>query len=294
MPIIPPPSAINNLALDTPLVQDATYELTDQDRAYIDSQTVGVERHLVQSLITGTTCTWAQLYSGSAAAPIGTAVCLAGQPSQNLALVTLATAGALAAAGSVFGVVVQSAAPGGNIRVCLAGALSPTITGLSAGAALYCKVAGAGVLTPEASTSPGDYIVGTIDAAGNLNVFQALPQAAGGGVTIPAITTSHRVSNAGFTFADSTYEATLYERALAGTVTVNLDAAPTDGMIRYVADEDGTITGGHSIIVSGNGHNIDGQASMTMNVANGFGAVTGFFGTAGFKYNGGATAWKRI
>jgi hypothetical protein len=175
---LPIPSRLFALQQDPALQQDANYQLDDQDRAAIDSQNQAVQTHLLQSVLLGATATWVTVDSGSAACPVGTAVCLAGSV---LNTVTLATAGALATAGSVFGVVVQGGIAGQSIRVVTRGSVPQSVTGLVGSAGIYCFVTGSGVLAQEHSFTAGQFIVGTVDGAGNLNVFAQIPPAGTGG-----------------------------------------------------------------------------------------------------------------
>lgn len=155
--------------VDPPLQQDAQYQPNRQDRAYIDSQALANETHLTQSLINGVICTWAILDSLSADGAVGQVVCLAGSLNGT---VTLATSAALTAAGSAFGVLVTPGISGGPVRVARLGLLQPAITGLPvSGANLYAKVnTSNATITTAASLGAGDYPLGAVDAAGNLNL----------------------------------------------------------------------------------------------------------------------------
>lgn len=174
MPIPQPPSAIWDLEVDAPIVQDASYSFTDVDRSYIDSQAVGSETHLVNSLIGGTICTWRTLDPTSAAGAVGNVVCLSGLATGT---VTLATTAALLNAGKAFGVLMTAGAPGANVRIAVAGMVPQSVTGLAAGPA-YAQVSSTGTnITSTALPSSSGYLLGAIDAAGNLALAITPPQA---------------------------------------------------------------------------------------------------------------------
>lgn len=172
MPTPSPPSAMFEgppFAPDPPLQQDASYSPGKQDRAYQDSQAVGAQKHLCESLINGLLGTWVILDPQSAGVAIGNVVCLAGTEAGT---VTLATASALAAAGSAYGICMIAANPGGPLRVARYGIVPPSITGLpTVGNSLYAKVntSNATVAT-AASLLSTDYPLGTVDGYGNLNL----------------------------------------------------------------------------------------------------------------------------
>ena len=181
MPVPQPPSLIWSLAVDPPVVQDATYRFTNVDRAYLDSQIQGVQTHLVQSLIGGYVCSWYILDSGSANVTAGSVVCISTSVAPT---VTLATAGALGAAGRALGIVLTVAPPGGWVRVALFGVLAPSLTGLpTTGNSVYAKVnAATGTVTTASTLSGGDYPLGTVSTSGNLNLAPQFTPIAGASV----------------------------------------------------------------------------------------------------------------
>lgn len=81
----------------------------------------------------------------------------------------------------------------------------------------------------------------------------------------------------------------IYEglNGLTANRTVTLNAAPVTGDRVTVKDEDGSLGGGFSIIINGNGKNIDGAATYTMTLAQ-----NGAFGAVTLHYTG--TAWALI
>lgn len=161
-----PAKIATDLQPDTPLVQDAAYRFDATDRQWIDTRQRAAEQHLADSLLNGLVATWGMLDAGSAAVVAGQVVCSASTADGS---VTLATSGALANAGSAAGVVLQGANPGGRVRYAVSGKLPPTITGLGAVAG-YARCSTAGAVEYVASLSSGDYVLGTVDTAGNLTL----------------------------------------------------------------------------------------------------------------------------
>lgn len=212
------PSRIWQLGVDSPVVLDAAYDFDRGSRRYIDSQIRGLETHVIQSLLTGTICTWMQLDPGTAAGSVGDVVCLAG--SQNYT-VTHATSANIASAGSAFGILVSAGPPGALVRVALLGLVPALVTGLpTTGNATFAVVNTAtGRVQTTASIGSSDYPLGTVDAYGSLTLAIQLPPVVGGtpsasGVScirFPIATAATRASTTSIT---SNYE------ALFATVTV--------------------------------------------------------------------------
>ncbi len=166
----------DSLEVDDAIVQSADWRLDAPAVQRMDAEILGCEQHLVDSLLSGVVCSWFKLDSGSAAGAAGDVVCLAASSSSARA-VTLATTGALAAAG-----LVGAANPGAPTRVAMLGALAPAITGLAAGSLRFVRVT-ANRCEAVASLTTGDYAVGSLDSAGNLHVSTAV--GSGGGATDP-------------------------------------------------------------------------------------------------------------
>jgi hypothetical protein len=164
------------IAVDPALVQDASYRFGPDDRRYIDEQIRGCEQHLVDSLLTGTVCTWQDVDTASTAIAIGDAVV-----ATTAGKVSKATSVLLAAAGSAYGVAVTAGAVGGKVRVAIGGRLASTVTGLAAAAAGFARVnTTTARLERVGSYSPTDWPVGIIADDGTLAID--LPLAQGGGV----------------------------------------------------------------------------------------------------------------
>src|SRR5690349_834975 len=120
-----PQTQIGNLQVDAPIQLTASFRYDLADRRYLDTQVLGVEQHLVDSLLSSAVCSWYQLDTNSAAVAIGDIVCLAGGSSNKL--VTKAVPAALANAGKALGIVMNPATPGVNVRVALWGTVSPSV-----------------------------------------------------------------------------------------------------------------------------------------------------------------------
>lgn len=170
-------SAIANRQVDPALVQDASFEMDEDDRAYIDSQAREGQKHLVQSLVGGVNATWMTLDGTSAAGSVGDVVCMVGPN------VTRAVAAALTNAGGVYGILMTAGAPGVSVNVALTGAIPPAVTGLpSSGNHPYARVnqttARVETVTSLASS---DFALGTVEPSGNLSLRVQLPPATGGG-----------------------------------------------------------------------------------------------------------------
>src|SRR5580700_841269 len=157
----------NNLAPDQPVILDADYQFTDQDRAYIDDQIRATQQAVADNVLNGIHSTWCLLDSSSAAGLAGQVVCAAGTSPQS---VTLATPAALAAASSALGVLMQAAAPGGRARIALAGLVPASVTKLAVGAS-FARV-NASTYFPEGvnSLGSGDFPLGTLAANGDLTL----------------------------------------------------------------------------------------------------------------------------
>lgn len=68
--------------------------------------------------------------------------------------------------------------------------------------------------------------------------------------------------------------------ATSGAVTVTLHPTPLDGQTHYVAKNDAT---GNAVTLAGNGHNINGSATL---------ALSSQYDTACVVYMGGAGEWR--
>lgn len=161
--------------VDAPIVQDATFANSQsalrQYRGYLDSQALGVQTHLVQSLLGGLTATWMRC---SQAVAKGQWVTTDGGGG-----VVPALSAALALAGQAFGIALVGGAAGSWIRVALGGAVPSSVSGLLAGSALFaCVNTTTGFTTTKTSLASTDYPVGTVDAGGTLTVHMQFPSTA--------------------------------------------------------------------------------------------------------------------
>lgn len=178
----------STFAVDPPIVQDANFRANQSYFSYVDSQIRGLETHVVQSLVSGLNATWVRVDNSSAAVVAGTVVCLAGSTAGT---VTVATTATLAAAGMALGVCLQAAPSGGLVPIALSGKIPPSISGLpTTGNNLYARVnVSTGAIQTVSSLGGSDYILGTVDAAGNLTLTPQLGATAlgagggGGGIT---------------------------------------------------------------------------------------------------------------
>jgi hypothetical protein len=173
---------------DQPRVLDANYRIGSQsDRQFIDSQILGVQTHLCDSLIRGQIGTNFVLSGTSAALVPGDMFCAAGDAALELPSgtavrkVTKATALALAASGVVLGVAMTSAQPGAWVRGALEGLVGSSVTGLAAGAAGPVRVGANGRAERVVALSSGDFPVGYVDGFGNLSLARERAVGAGGG-----------------------------------------------------------------------------------------------------------------
>lgn len=166
---------------DAAVVIDNTWALTDQDRAYIDSQNLAMQQQLLMCLLLGMHCTWFILDAGSAAASKGDVVCSAGTSGLT---VTRALPTPLAAAGIATGIVVLNAPigggavqPGAPVLVAMEGLVPASITGIAAGSALYAIVSNSARVQATGTVSSTAYPLGVVDAAGNLTLGISGPSA---------------------------------------------------------------------------------------------------------------------
>ncbi len=163
------PSTIiaSQLAVDPALVMDANYKFNATQRRYIDDQIRAIEQHLVDNLINGRHATWFTLSGASVAVTAGDTVCLSGVPG----LVTKSNATDLDSVLSALGVVIQAASPGGKVLVAISGVVPPSITGLGTTAGFVRIDTATSVCERVAGLSTGDFVIGTVDAAGYLHVM---------------------------------------------------------------------------------------------------------------------------
>lgn len=108
----------------------------------------------------------------------------------------------------------------------------------------------------------------------NTNIFSGLVQITGG-MTWAVVTVTSNVTLASFQMVAATQT--------NAARTINLPATPTTGEFHIVKDDTGTGAATNNITVSGNGKNIDGSASHTINTTRG--AFT-------YIYNG--TQWNIV
>lgn len=158
----------SQLAVDPTLSMDANYKFNSSDRRYIDDQIRAIEQLIVDNLINGKHASWFTLSGSSAAVIAGDTVCLSGIPGS----VTKSETTVLSSVHSAIGVVMQAASAGGKVLVALSGVVSPSITALGTGAAGFVRV-NATTSRCEVVTfvSAGDYILGTVDAAGWMHIM---------------------------------------------------------------------------------------------------------------------------
>ena len=180
-------SKILKLQIDAPLVQGAGYAFDNGDRAYIDSQILGIQQLLLQGTLSGINATYVTLDASSAAVAVGDLGCTSGLGGT----VTRGTDGALAAAGGVLCIFLAAGTPGGAVLAALTGVLPPTVTGLTPGTARPV-IASAGRCATTVSVTSGQFVIGTMDAAGYLTLTPvatgALPaSASSAGQTIGTI-----------------------------------------------------------------------------------------------------------
>jgi hypothetical protein len=192
-----PPSAFHNLQVDPPVVQNAQYRLDANDRAYIDDQIRSIEQYLVIAQANGIIGTYALVDGSSPAINVGDVLCSFGQVA-GIPTVTRASATVLASAQGAYGIALVAANPGAKTLVAVFGLIPPSITQLSAvsGAARInistgrCQTVGAYVT--------GDFPLGPVDAAGNLNLSrQAGPILATPGVYLYLVASTSPSAPAG-------------------------------------------------------------------------------------------------
>jgi hypothetical protein len=94
-----------------------------------------------------------------------------------------------------------------------------------------------------------------------------------------------RVVDANFLIPNIPDDSYVFMSGLTVTRTVTLPAAPTEGQIVEVKDEDGSLATPHDIVIAGNGNTIDGAASytMTLNQNGNKGSVALMFTSAGWS-----------
>ncbi len=174
------PSAIANLQVDPAKVLDASYRFDFSDRRYLDNQILGVQRHLVDSLIAGAIGTWFTVDPGGSAVAVGDVVVVSPTSSATKRVVR-GESSEMAAAGVALGIAMTSASPGANVRVVSEGVVPKDVTGLSASDAGPVRVSSAGRAEKIVSFGGGDYPLGYVDAAGNLSLERTRSVGSGGG-----------------------------------------------------------------------------------------------------------------
>ncbi len=171
-----------DLESDSPAELGAEFRASADVRRKIDNQILAIQDHIVDSVISGCTETWALLSGSSADVVKGDCVCLAGVAAvDGIPVVTKAVAAALTVAKSVVGIVRVGAGGNNRVRIVLSGMVDPTVTGLGAEAAgaVRCNVTTARCQSVGAMGAT-DYPVGSVDTHGNLTVAVGpTPTAAG-------------------------------------------------------------------------------------------------------------------
>lgn len=166
-------SNIRSVRVDLPVRLDASWSPTRADRRDIDDQILGVQQHIVDSLLSGYHATWVLVDGGSQPLNPGDLVCTVAT-NGGIPTVTLAYGAALAAAGAVFGVVLNAAQPFAKVRIAFNGVIPNSITGLAALQGV-CVANTDGTCLRLVAATTADYVVGTIDAAGNLTIAKIIP-----------------------------------------------------------------------------------------------------------------------
>lgn len=213
---------LTQLAVDDPLVQDASYRFDSADRQYIDEQIRGVETHLVNCIVKGKQATYFRVDTISAALVAGDVVCVYGTLAGEIT-VGKAVAPYVTTAGSALGVVLVAAAPGALALVAFTGLLPSTVTGLATGLAGYAVVNTTTGRLDYSATVTG-ITLGKIDPTGSVLVYQ-VPAASSGGT--PGGTTGQIQYNNGGVFAGANI--TTGGANLTGTTSLLL--ATTNGTL---------------------------------------------------------------
>jgi len=149
---------------DDALQQSAAFRFNPADRAALDEQIRACQTFLAALALNGLHGTYATTATNLA---VGDVVCLAGATTGT---VTLALAAPLLAAGRALGVVLEAASAGAKVAFALFGAVSPSLTGLAAGASGAVRVSSAGRCERVGTIGVGDFAVGTVDDAGWLSM----------------------------------------------------------------------------------------------------------------------------
>ncbi len=150
-----------DIDVDAALTSSELAAITPADRQKIDDQVRGCQRHLVDSLLTGAVCTWMTLDGASVAVAAGDVL----EPGSTTGVVRrlVYSVGTIV----VVAVALAAAAPGGRVRVALAGRVDPSIIGsLAAGYAVANRTTAR--VARSSSPGAGDCIIGVIDANGSL------------------------------------------------------------------------------------------------------------------------------
>lgn len=169
-----------DLLADEPLEQDANYRFDAVERQYVDNQILGTQQHVADSLINGAHCTFVTVDPNGTQLVTGDVVCLAGSLI-GVPTIVKATLAALVNAKSVFGVVMDSAAPNTKARVAIGGVLHPTVTGLAAVAGVVRCNTTTGRCERVAAFADGDYIVGAVDPQGYMSIEAGAQFSSAGG-----------------------------------------------------------------------------------------------------------------
>lgn len=185
-----PSKITTDLAVDSPLVQNAGFAFDRDDRQYIDNQIRGVEQHLVDALIKNRHATYIRVNGSSASLAAGDVACVSNEQAEPQ--VTKAVAAALTDAVSSLAVVVRPASPGAMALVAIGGVLPPSVTGLATNSAGYVRAnTTTGRCERVASLSAGDYGIGVVSKSGHMQVVPGIGVGATGASSITPGTPGH-------------------------------------------------------------------------------------------------------
>jgi hypothetical protein len=161
---------MQNLMLDPPVQLVATYRMDSGDRRYVDEQIRFTQKAVHETALLGRQCHWSWVDPAAEAIAVGDVLCISSTGDHEIAYLRRATTSALLDAGTVAGIALTAASPGGRVLVATAGHLPRTVTGLALlGYVAYVRVTPAGRLE-QTVTPTGEMIVGRSEPNGRMTI----------------------------------------------------------------------------------------------------------------------------
>ena len=268
---------VTDLTPDDALVINANYSPSISDRRRIDDQNRGAQRHLAESVLRGQQATYFRTNVDIAIGDVICSAALAADEADATVAVRVATkadASALGAANAVLGIAATAAKAGSMVRAVTGGLVGKNTTGLPVGTAGFVRVSSVG--RPEFISSPtsGDFLLGSVDTAGNLSVSFSVASVGGGGSAPSYVGTS--ASPLAVSAGSKTF---LTQSGLAYTLASRVRLASTANSANYI---EGRVTAysGTSMtvfvdVIGGSGTHSDWALSLAGEPGSGGGSGSG-------------------